>query len=66
MFEESALGIFNQTMGTTARMRKADAVLMRTYGLGRAKRSQIKERRFAKAAPRRKASEPINKWEGFW
>ena len=46
-------------------MRKADGVLKRTYVLGPAKRSQIKRRRFAKPAPWRKASGPINKWKGF-
>jgi hypothetical protein len=46
-------------------MRKADAVLKRTYGLGPAKRSQTKNCGFAKAAPQRKASGPINKWKGF-
>jgi hypothetical protein len=53
------------TRRTTPRMRKADAVLKRTYGLGPTKRSQIKRRGFAKAAPRRKASGPSNKWKGF-
>jgi hypothetical protein len=53
------------TRRTTLRMRKADVVLNRTYGLGPAKRSQIKNRGFAKAAPQRKATGPINKWKGF-
>jgi hypothetical protein len=43
-------------------MRQADAVLKR---LGPAKRSQIKNRGFAMAAPQRKASETINKWKGY-
>ena len=46
-------------------MRKADGVLKRTYELGPAKQSQIKRSRFAKAAPWRKASGPINKWKEF-
>ena len=46
-------------------MRKADAVLKRTYGLGPAKRSQTKKRGFAKEAPQRKASGPITKRKGF-
>jgi len=50
---------------TTPRMRKADGVLKRTYVIGPAKRSQINRRRLAKAAPRRKASGPIDKWKGF-
>jgi hypothetical protein len=51
--------------GTTPRMRKAGGVLKRTYVLGPAKRSQIKRRRFAKPAPWRKTSGPINNWKGF-
>jgi len=46
-------------------MRKAGAVLKRKYRLGPAKRSKIKNRGFAKAAPQRRASGPINKWKGF-
>ena len=42
---------------------RADALLKRTYGLGPAKLSQTKNRGFAKAAPQRKASGPINKWK---
>ena len=53
------------TRRTTPRMRYADGVLKRPNGLGPAKRSQIKRRRFAKAAAWRKASGPINKWKGF-
>jgi hypothetical protein len=53
------------TRRTTPRTRKADAVLKRTCGLGQAKRSQTKNRGFAKAAPQRKASGPINKWKRF-
>jgi hypothetical protein len=47
------------------RMRKADAVLKHTYGLKPAKRSKLKSRGFAKAAPQRKASSQVNKWRGF-
>jgi hypothetical protein len=46
-------------------MCEAGAVLKRTYGLSPAKRSQIKKHGLAKAAPKRKESGPMNKWEGF-
>lgn len=47
------------------RMQKADRVLKRTYDLVPAKRAKIASRGFAKAAPQRKASSPVNKWSGF-
>ncbi|WP_316214165.1 MULTISPECIES: hypothetical protein [unclassified Bradyrhizobium] len=47
------------------RMRKADRVLKRAYGLEPSTRAKIKSRGFAKAPPQRKASAPINKWKGF-
>lgn len=37
----------------------------RHVGLSPAPRSKIKSRGFAKAAPQRKASSPVNKWRGF-
>jgi 5-methylcytosine-specific restriction endonuclease McrA len=47
------------------RMRKADAVAKRAYGLLPAKRKKIQSQGFQKSTPQRRASSPIEKWRGF-
>ncbi|WP_156433918.1 hypothetical protein [Bradyrhizobium retamae] len=47
------------------RMRKADRVMKKTYGLQPTRRAKIASRGFAKAPEQRKASAPVNKWRGF-
>lgn len=47
------------------RMQKADRVLKQTFDLKPSPRAKIQSRGFAKAAPQRKASAPIEKWRGF-
>jgi 5-methylcytosine-specific restriction protein A len=47
------------------RMRKADAVAKRTYGLLPTKRQRIQSRGFARAPGQRRASSPVDKWKGF-
>jgi hypothetical protein len=47
------------------RMRKADRTVKKRFGLRPAPRVKIQSRGFAKAAPQRKASAPIEKWRGF-
>jgi hypothetical protein len=47
------------------RMRKADAVLKKNFGLQPTKRQPIASRGFAKASPQRTASRPTQKFKGF-
>jgi len=47
------------------RMRKADRVLKKTYGLQPTRRATIASRGFAKAEGQRRASSPVNKWRGY-
>ena len=47
------------------RMRKADRVLKKNFGLQPARRQQIHSRGFAKVEGQRRASSPVNKWRGF-
>jgi hypothetical protein len=47
------------------RMRKADAVLKKNFGLQPTKRQPIASRGFAKAQGQRRASSPVNKWKGY-
>ena len=47
------------------RMRKADRVLKKNFGLEPTRRQRIASRGFAKPAAQRRASSPVNKWRGF-
>jgi hypothetical protein len=47
------------------RMRKADAVLKKNFGLQPTKRQPIASRGFATLSRQRRASSPVNKWRGF-
>lgn len=47
------------------RMRKADRVLKKTYGLEPSKRQPIRSAGFRKPDPQRRASTPVSKWKGY-
>ena len=47
------------------RMRKADRVLKKNFGLERDRRSKLQSRGFQQAAPQRTASRPTTKFRGF-
>ena len=56
---------FKTRIEDNPRMRKADAVLKKNFGLQPPKRQPIASRGFAKAQGQRRASSPVNKWKGY-
>jgi hypothetical protein len=56
---------FKTRIEDNPRMRKADRVLKKTYGLQPTKRQPIASRGFANAQGQRRASSPVNKWKAF-